>query len=356
MKPQVIEELSYEQILNDIKTDFKKRLKSDEQLLESEDVVALMEAFSYRETILRARINHAVSQCLIEFATGSNLDAIATMYGVTRLPLVSPTAVIKFTLSATQNFDITIPKGLVLGGSGGETARLLNDVVVQAGKMSATGVCELDGTLMPNLQMSYMQVSVPHVSSVEQVSEWTGGSESESDESLRERCTASLARYSTAGSKESYTYYAKSASSAVRDVAILNGGDGSVNVYIRADYDVSESVQEALSADNVRPLTDRVQVIFAYPKKIKIYATLELSNLLLASRVSVSGGVLDFGIDMNLSQIYADLHKSSEVRRANITRITVDGVDVAVADVVAQDNEYIDYSFELTFASYKDRT
>lgn len=52
--------------------------------LESEPTRKLIEVFAYRETLLRARINDAARQRMLAFASGTNLDAIAAYYGVSR--------------------------------------------------------------------------------------------------------------------------------------------------------------------------------------------------------------------------------------------------------------------------------
>ncbi len=82
--PQAIEELSYEGILAALKTDFQARYPSFVDALESDPVTKVLEAFAYRELLLRNRINHSVSASYLATATGADLEHLAALFGLTR--------------------------------------------------------------------------------------------------------------------------------------------------------------------------------------------------------------------------------------------------------------------------------
>ena len=90
--PSVVETLSFEAIVAAAKADFAERLRPhlpaiDEILtLESDPVVKLIESHAYRELLIRARINDAARAHLLAFATGSDLDQLAALFGVARMP------------------------------------------------------------------------------------------------------------------------------------------------------------------------------------------------------------------------------------------------------------------------------
>ncbi len=90
--PSVVETLSYEVILAAAKADFAERMRPhlpaiDEILsLESDPVVKLIESHAYRELLIRARINDAARAHLLAFAAGSDLDQLAALFGVARMP------------------------------------------------------------------------------------------------------------------------------------------------------------------------------------------------------------------------------------------------------------------------------
>jgi phage-related baseplate assembly protein len=86
-EPQAIEQLTYEQVYNEVLADFQE-LEPDYQLfLESDPAVKLIEAFAYRELLLRIRINEALRANLLCFATGADLDQLASFYNVFRLTI-----------------------------------------------------------------------------------------------------------------------------------------------------------------------------------------------------------------------------------------------------------------------------
>ncbi len=86
--PQVVEEISFETILAAMKTDLVARFPSIEPTLalESAVVVKVLQVCAYREIIVRARINDSARANLLAFATGNDLEHLATFYDVARMP------------------------------------------------------------------------------------------------------------------------------------------------------------------------------------------------------------------------------------------------------------------------------
>jgi phage-related baseplate assembly protein len=82
--PQIIEELSFEEILQQMKERLVAIDAEYTALLGSDPVMKLMEVAAYRELLLRQRINQAARANLLAFATGSDLDNLAAFYGVSR--------------------------------------------------------------------------------------------------------------------------------------------------------------------------------------------------------------------------------------------------------------------------------
>ncbi|UFW80023.1 baseplate J/gp47 family protein [Rhizobium sp. SU303] len=96
--PQIIEELDHEAIVSRQNTIFQQRWAEvraanpdaslpvyDVVLLETDPPVILNEAESYRETLMRQRVNEAIQAYMLPRAVGSDLDMLAAFYDVTRL-------------------------------------------------------------------------------------------------------------------------------------------------------------------------------------------------------------------------------------------------------------------------------
>ena len=83
--PQIIEELSLSEILEQMRNKLIEIEPEFTAYLESDPLIKLMEIAAYRELLLRQRINQAAKANLLAFATESDLDNLAAFYGITRL-------------------------------------------------------------------------------------------------------------------------------------------------------------------------------------------------------------------------------------------------------------------------------
>ncbi|WP_225981420.1 baseplate J/gp47 family protein [Paracidovorax avenae] len=86
--PDVVEALSFEAIVADIRADLLARYPAIAEVidLESEPAVMLLESFAYRELLYRQRVNDAARSHLLAYAEGSDLDHKGAFYGVPREP------------------------------------------------------------------------------------------------------------------------------------------------------------------------------------------------------------------------------------------------------------------------------
>ena len=172
--PDAIKPLSVEQVIARMKSDFLRDNPSFASVLEleSEPVVALINQFSYRESLIRAECNEMVRSMTLAHARGVNLDAKAADYNTVRL-------------------------------------------------------------------------------------------EGESDDALRERCLLAFASMSTAGSKPSYIYHARSAHPDVKQVNALRSDPGHIQIVVLAhsgdgvpSSEVIAAVSAAITVESTRPLGD----------------------------------------------------------------------------------------------------
>lgn len=90
--PDVVEQISYEQILADRKARAISLWPADEQAeiagrlaLESEPLTKLLQENAYREMIWRQRVNEASLATLLAYAQGNDLDQVAANFNVKRL-------------------------------------------------------------------------------------------------------------------------------------------------------------------------------------------------------------------------------------------------------------------------------
>lgn len=90
--PQIVDVPDFEALLAERKATFIALYPPEEQqtiadtlALESEPVVKLLQESTYRELLLRQRINEAAQAVMVAYAGGSDLEQLAANYNVTRL-------------------------------------------------------------------------------------------------------------------------------------------------------------------------------------------------------------------------------------------------------------------------------
>ncbi|QEQ90479.1 phage tail protein [Pseudomonas sp. p99-361] len=301
--PDVVEMLDYEALLVTRKAQYLSSYPAAEQpaiaarlALKSDPVTKLLEESTYRELVLRQRVNDAAQASLLAYAAGADLENRAADYGVQKLTLrpADPDA-------------------------------------------------------------------VPPVSAV-----------MESDEALRYRTRLSLEALSSAGSRGAYEFHGLSASANIASVSVdsprFSGvavpaelkallpagaivlvcdytagltdplpGDVSLAVLPRVDSqetpeDLVAKVQAGLSAESVRPVTDRPRAQLGQPVNFEVLAILELeagpesSVVKAASRASLDKAIAaarDLEGQLSLSAIYAALHVQG-VRRVDLQKPTAE--------------------------------
>ena len=149
--------------------------------------------------------------------------------------------------------------------------------------------------------------------------------ESELDERLRRRAQMALEGETVAGSVGSYVFHTLSSSNLVKDACVDSPAPGNVRVTLLSTQangtpsaDLLAQVQEYLSADERRPLSDTVTVVPAQIVEYQVRATLKVypgpasTPLLAVARQALQTYVAEhqqLGHDITLSGLYACLHQ-----------------------------------------------
>ncbi|MFT9180367.1 MAG: baseplate J/gp47 family protein [Zymomonas mobilis] len=204
--PTIIEQLDFETIYQQQLANFRADNPqfTDADIVESDVCAKILQTTSYREMLLRQRINDAVKAVLISFARGSDLEQIGARFGVYRQ------------------------------------------------------------TITPADQIN----NIPAVM--------------ESDDSFLKRILLAPAGYSVAGPANAYRFHALSADGRVIDASATTPEAGTVLVSILSDEgngtasdEILQNVNDHLTADDIRPLTDNVIVKSAEIVQFSIDATLK---------------------------------------------------------------------------------
>ena len=218
-------------------------------------------------------IDETARQNLLAYATGTNLEHIGALYGLTREPESYAATTVEVKLSAARQTSTVIQKGTRINAGDEINFALDEDLIFLAGESEATisATCLTAGEIGNGYSIGELDKIVdpqPFLLSIKNVTESEGGADIESDEAFRERIHQAPESFSNAGSSGAYEYFAKKASTLINDVRVESNAPGEVDIYILLqggelpDTELINKVYETLNADEVRPLTDRV---FVYP-------------------------------------------------------------------------------------------
>ncbi|MGA8059981.1 MAG: baseplate J/gp47 family protein [Candidatus Binataceae bacterium] len=259
----------------------------------------LINLYAYRESLVRNAIQYAGQQNLLAFAVFPMIDYLGQLLGVSRLGAQGAVTTLQFTLQNALTLPYTIPAGTQGGTADGEFVFATNaDLIVPAATTvaSVTATCTTAG---PNAN-GYLpgQINVllnPNVliASVTNTITTGGGSAPETDDHLRTRIQAAPNQFSVAGPAGAYRFFALGVDPSIIDVSVASPTPGTVQIYILtgpiatqpaaspnnagvANSALLAKVLQALSADNVRPLTDTVSALAVSEIDYQIAGTVTL--------------------------------------------------------------------------------
>jgi phage-related baseplate assembly protein len=265
-------------------------------LLESDPVVKLLELAAYQKLMSRARINDAAKASLLAYARGTDLDNRAADYGVERLTITeaAPDAIPPIAAVMEEDDALLYRTQLSLEGLSVAGSR---------------GAYEFHG-LTASANVANISVDSPTFKAVD------------ISQALRDQLPA--------GAIVLVCDYAAGLTNPLPgdvSLAVLPIPDSTV-----APADLVATVQKALSAEDVRPITDRPRSQLGQPTDFSVVASLEIQDgpssvvVLAAANAALAAavaGARKLEGDLSLSAIYAALHVTG-VRRVVLTQPTAD--------------------------------
>lgn len=172
-------------------------------------------------------VNDAARQKMLRYARGSVLDALGERAGVPRQEPVPAKTTLRFSLNSPIGENVIITAGTRVTSDNSRYFATDTTVVIMAGSTNVTAqATSTDGGEIYNgIPIGAVNVIVdliPYVDSVENITITAGGSDEESDDSLRERIRIAPSKTSTAGPVNAYKYWAKSADPTISDVVVMS--------------------------------------------------------------------------------------------------------------------------------------
>ena len=219
----------------------------------------------------RSLMNIAAKRNLPRYAEGEYLDSLAEIfYGIERQAAEPAACTLRFTLSEALERDTIIPAETEVSPDGEVVFSTIEELTIPAGELTGEVVAECTeaGTVGNGFAIGTITGlvdQIAYVATVTNITPSSGGTEIETDDALYYRMRESYEGFSTAGTAGAYKYQAMNHNAAVTDVVVTEDAPGETGVTILMDTgipteDEIEDMQEYLSSDDIRPVTDHVTV------------------------------------------------------------------------------------------------
>ncbi len=225
-----------------------------------------------------AGIDNALRMDTLRYAVGEYLDIYGAKRNCYRIEAQAARTTAQITFRNT-GVSGTIPAGTPLTADGAMIFQTVEDIAFTGYSETQTIeiVCTEAGAKGNGLTTgAEMQLLIPpeedNVLNITVLADAQGGMNEEDDETYRERIREYGLITVTTGPATQYESVAKAVTSEIIDAKALNEGDGEVGVYLLlADESGSAAiiaaVEDALTPENARPLTDTVSVALASKKE-----------------------------------------------------------------------------------------
>ena len=178
----------------------------------------------------------ALKAQLLPTSTGTNLDNLAALVGTERLQAGCATTVLRFTLSAERTSVTSIPEGVQVRTADKRYFYTSEYAEIPAGELTVdvpavAADAGADSTSIAAGEVNVLVDPIPYVASVTNVSATSGGTETESDDSLTERAYLAPSNTSVAGPPDLYEYFTKSWRSDISDTKIICKDGYTIYIY-----------------------------------------------------------------------------------------------------------------------------
>lgn len=222
---------------------------------------------------LEIQTDWVLDQSFPQTARGIWLDYHGQMRGISRQEATRAVGTLRFTVEAEPVTDITIPADSVCMTAGEVRFRTVEDVVLKAGTLSVDAAAEaLEGGIGGNAaagSVCILTACPMAVTGCTNPSPFTGGRDTEDDESLRERILESYRRLPNGANAAWYEKTAMECDGVAAAKAVGRArGIGTVDVYITTESGLPDA-----------ELLERVQAVLQEKREIAVDVAAKAPNV-----------------------------------------------------------------------------
>lgn len=253
LKERCVFTVTFDEIYTRMKNDYIQR--SGIGFDEASDIALRLKVLAGEVFNLYSNFEWLKRQMFAATASGEYLDYIAAQRGLTRRAATKASGTITFYVDEFSTDPILIPQGTVAATSGENPLRIytVEDAVIPINTGSVTVRAEVETAgFNGNIrnQTVLLPISVPQeISRITNTSSFTGGADTESDASLRERIKDSYYCVPNCVNKAYYQQLAKSVDGVDKaGVVTFARGIGTMNLYVSSfDGDVSQQTLDKVT-------------------------------------------------------------------------------------------------------------
>ncbi len=265
---------------------------------------------------------------LLKYATGDALDNLGVIRSIERKPARAATCRLKFTLVEAQSSAVSISVGTRVRAASKNIFFSTSEYAeIPAGQLSVTvsATCTevgVDGNGIEAGRINRLvdTTSNAYIESVENIDASSGGADIESDDDFTRRIYNAPGGYSVAGPEKAYIYHTLAARSDIGDVLVTTPSACNIKIYVLLQdgsipsETILNEIKEYLNAEEIRPLTDNVEVVAPletdYSIDVDYYIDQDDSALAVSIQTAVNKAVDEYkvwqrklGRDINPSEL-----------------------------------------------------
>lgn len=264
-----------------------------ETLAKGDERRLFLQGFAYVLADQLNHINETGRSNLLRYAVGNELDALGDLFHNERLEAKCATVTLRFSLSESQSRSVIVPKGTRVTPDGSIFFATDREIVFSANTTEYTQEVTATATEAGSSHNDYTLGSinilvdtVAYIACVENITVSGGGSDIESDDEYRDRLRESPFSFSVAGPANAYRAIAMAVSGDIADISVYSPSAGVVEIAVvkdggeipTTDDELLSMILNACSDKDVRPLTDKVQVVPATGIDINVAVTYYVAN------------------------------------------------------------------------------
>jgi phage-related baseplate assembly protein len=315
-------------ILAELVTDYETRTGRTLQPAQPERLVINM--IAYREALMRQKFQAAGLMNLVTWSFGVALDALGELISVFRLDEASAVCTLRFNCQAGHS-GVAIPAGTRVGTTDSHHVFVTDiDLVITAGVLTGdvSATCQDAGESANGYlagAVSSMLDPIANVLSAANLDTTNSGTAEEDDDGMKRRIRQASDRFSTAGPRGAYRFYALGASAELVDVSVSSTpGTGVVDVYLLGKTGTPSSgaltaVAAALNDEKIRPLSDAVAVhaatalTFSITANFTLFTSADPTATMAAANASAAAYAASLKTALGLDAIDSQLLKALQV-------------------------------------------